>query len=304
MAAFQLFLVALGKTTPILLACMGGMISELAGVINFALEAMMLTGAFLAVWLAFVSGSPWLGLMGGALGGMLIGLMHSLACLKFRTNQIVSSIALNLLAAGATGVLLNQIFGVYGTSPSVAKLPTLRQCISESLPFVDNGPAWTSGEISILAPLAIALSLLTMAFFRWSVWGLRIKACGENPLAAKAAGLPVTLMRSLVVLTGGALAGMGGAYLSIGELSAFVEHMTQGRGYLAIAALILGRWKPLGILLAALLFGFSEAFSEWLAVSWANLPHQFFLALPYLICLAVLTLQIGKTRPPSSLGRL
>ncbi len=304
MASLQLISLTIGKTAPILLACMGGLISELAGVINFALEGMMLTGAFLAVWLTFVCGSPWIGLMGGAFGGMLIGFVHSLVCLKLRANQIVSSIALNLLAAGVTGVLLNQIFQVYGTSPSVGKLPTLRQFMPESLPFIGNWISTAAGDLSILAPLAILLSFLTMAFFKWSVWGLHIKACGENPLAARTAGLSVTFIRFSAVITGGALAGMGGAYLSIGELSAFVEHITQGRGYLAIAALILGRWKPFGILLASLLFGLSEASSEWLAVTWAGLPYQLFLALPYLVCLAVLMGQIGKKQPPSSLGRL
>lgn len=304
MASLQLLSLALGKTAPILLACMGGLISELAGVINFALEGMMLTGAFLAVWLTFVSGSPWLGLMGGALGGMSVGFIHSLICLKFRANQIVSSIALNLLAAGITGVLLNQIFQVYGTSPSVARIPTIKQVGLEYLPFIGKWISATAGDLSILGPVAILLSFLSMAFFKWSIWGSHIKACGENPLAARTAGLSVTLIRFCAVITGGALAGMGGAYLSIGVLSAFVEHMTQGRGYLAIAALILGRWKPFGILLASLLFGLSEASSEWLAVTWTGLPSQLFLALPYLVCLAVLVFQIGKKQPPSSLGRL
>lgn len=303
MVSLQLFSLAIGKTAPILLACMGGLISELSGVINFALEGMMLTGAFMAVWLTFVCGSPWLGLVGGVLGGMSVGFIHSLICLKFRANQIVSSIALNLLAAGITGVLLNQVFKVYGTSPSVVRLPTIGQFGLESLPFIGK---WLSnfGELSILAPAAVLLCFLTVAFLRWSAWGLHIKACGENPLAARTAGLSVPFIRFCAVITGGALAGMGGAYLSIGVLSAFVEHMTQGRGYLAIAALILGRWKPFGILLASLLFGLSEASSEWLAVTWTGLPSQLFLALPYLVCLAVLVFQIGKKQPPSSLGRL
>lgn len=304
MATLQLLALTLGKTAPILLACTGGLLSELTGVINFALEGMMLTGAFFAVWLTFLSGSPWIGLLGGAAGGMLIGGMHSLVCLKFRANQIVSSIALNLLAAGATGMLLNQVFQVYGTSPSVERLPTLNQFGLEHLPFFGGSLSSFAGELSVLVPVSIVISLAIIVFFKWSVWGLHLRACGENPLAAKAAGLSVNRIRLLAVVTGGALAGIGGAYLSIGELSGFVEHMTQGRGYLAIAALILGRWRPFGILLATLFFGFSGAFSEWLAVKWAELPYQLFLVFPYLVCLAVLLFQVGKKQPPSSLGRL
>lgn len=303
MASLQLLTLTLGKTAPILLACMGGLLSELTGVINFALEGMMLTGSFGAVWMTYATGSPWLGLVGGALGGMLIGLLHSLVCLKFRANQIVSSIALNLLAAGSTGVLLNEIFQVYGTSPAVDQLPALNDFGLAHLPIVGTALSAFAGELPILAPLSIILGFATIAFFRWSVWGLHLKACGENPLAAKAAGLSVDRIRFCAVIAGGALAGIGGAYLAIGELSGFVEQMSQGRGYLAIAALILGRWKPVGGLLASLLFGLSGAFSEWLAVRWAELPYQLFLVLPYVICLGVLFFQVGKRQPPSSLGR-
>lgn len=285
----QLIFLTLAKTTPLLLAALGGLLSESAGVINFALEGMMLAGAFGAVWATFVSGSPWIGLMMGALAGMSIALMHALACLGLRANQIVSSIALNLLTAGLTGMLLHQVFEVYGTSPSVTQLPLLKG---------------TRSGLSILVPFAFGLVFAIMVWFRWSVGGLHLQACGENPQAAAAAGLSVSRIRFLAVLFSGIPAGLGGAYLSIGELSQFVENMTQGRGYLAIAALILGRWRPGGILLSTLLFGFSEAFSEWLAVRRPQFPYQTFLILPYLVCLLVLTMRIGKRQPPSALGQL
>lgn len=278
-------LLAFGKTTPLLLAGLGGLFSEVGGVINFALEGMMLTGAFGAMWTTHATGSPWIGLLGGAAGGILIGILHALACVRFHSNQIVSSIALNLLAAGATGMLLNQVFGIYGTSPTVNRLPEL------------NG-------VSILTPLALCIAAAVTGFFRWSQWALHIRACGENPQAAGAAGLSVARIRFFSIAGGGALAGLGGAYLSIGELSQFVENMTQGRGYLAIAAIILGRWTPVGVLLAALLFGFGGALSEWLAVRWPGFPPETFLAFPYLVCFAVLMFQIGRRRPPSALGRI
>lgn len=278
-------LLVLGKTTPLLLAGLGGLFSEVSGIINFALEGMMLVGAFGAMWATYATGSPWAGLLGGAAGGALVGLLHALASVKFRSNQIVSSISLNLLAAGTTGMLLNQVFGIYGTSPAVNGLPEFH-------------------GVSALTPLALCLAGGIMALFRWSRWGLDLRACGENPAAASAAGLSVTRIRFLSITAGGVLAGLGGAYLSIGELSQFVENMTQGRGYLAIAALILGRWTPLGVLLASLLFGTGGAFSEWLAVRWPNLPPQTFLAFPYLICFTVLMFRIGSRKPPSALGKL
>ena len=295
---------ALSKATPLLLAALGGLISESSGVINFALEGMMLAGAFGAMWATFATQSPWLGLLGGIAGGMLVAACHGMVSLKLRANQIVSSIALNLLAAGATGMLLNQVFGVYGTSPSVKRLPDLAQFLSAAYADLGNWVASFGGRLSVLVPVALMLGLAMLGFFRWTTWGLRIRACGENPAAAEAAGVVVFRTRFLAVVMSGALAGLGGAYLAIGELSQFVEGITQGRGYLAIAALILGRWRPLGVLLATLFFGLSEAASEWLAVQYSSLPNQVFLALPYFVCFSILIFHIGRKQPPSALGKL
>lgn len=300
MTWLHLLPLTLAKLTPLLMAALGGLFSELSGVINFALEGMMLAGAFGAVWGSHVSGSPWIGLAIGAASGMLIAFLHAFACLRLRANQIVSSIALNLLAAGLTGMLLNEAFGVYGTSPSVATLPRLSELLTD--PATGSRTGIMAG-LSILAPAALLLSVAVMALFRYTVIGLRIRACGENLLAAEAAGLATERIRFGAIVTGGALAGMAGAYLAIGELSQFVENMTHGRGYLAIAALILGRWRPLGVLLATSLFGFSEALSEWLAISWPQFPSQLFLALPYAVCLLVLTTRVGRGQPPSGLGQ-
>jgi general nucleoside transport system permease protein len=293
----------LSKATPLLLASLGGLISELSGVINFALEGMMLAGAFGAMWATFVFQSPWAGLLGGMAGGVIVAFFHGVASLKLRANQIVSAIALNLFAAGATGMLLNQVFEVYGTSPTVKRLPDLEQLFLVLNPGSGGGFASFLGRMSVLAPVALILGLTMVGFFRWTKWGLRLRACGENPTAAEAAGVAVVQIRFLAVCVSGALAGLGGAYLAIGELSQFVEGITQGRGYLAIAALILGRWRPLAVILAALFFGLSQAASEWLAVQWSSLPSQIFLAFPYGVCLAMLMFQFGKRQPPSALGQ-
>jgi general nucleoside transport system permease protein len=304
MMGWPFLCLALSKATPLLLAALGGLLSELSGVINFALEGMMLAGAFGAMWATFTFQSPWIGILGGIAGGMLIAALHAIASLNLRANQIVSSIALNLLAAGTTGMLLNQVFKVYGTSPTVKRLPELAQFFSATFPDFGNRVAPFLGRLSILAPVALILGLAMLGFFKWTTWGLRIRACGENPAAAEAAGIAVSRTRFFAVFMSGALAGLGGAYLAIGELSQFVEHITQGRGYLAIAALILGRWRPVGVLWATLLFGLSDAASEWLAVQWSSTPSQVFLALPYLVCFSILILHLGKKQPPSALGKL
>ncbi len=288
----ELIPLTLIKAAPLMPAAMGGLLSELSGVINFALEGMMLSGAFAAVLGAWLTGSPWIGLLCGTAAGVVAGALHSIVSLRFRANQIVSAIVVNLLAAGLTGLLLNQAFGVYGTSPSVPSLPTLES----SFLFAE--------EISVLLPLSATVLIAAIVFLRCTVAGLRLRACGENPEGAAAAGLMVMRTRFLALCAGGGLAGMGGAFLSIGELSQFVENMTQGRGYLAVAAVILGRWRPLGVVLAVLFFGFSEALSEWLAVRWSSLPNQFFLALPYAACLLILAFYSGRQKPPSALGRI
>ncbi len=298
-----LFILGASQSTPLLLACLGGLLSESSGVINFALEAMMLAGAFTAVWVTHATGSPWMGLLGGAAGGMAIAAVHGVVCLAFRANQIVSSIGLNLLAAGLTGTLLNHVFRVYGTSPTVSKLPMLGELMpwSDGLPFSSAGGM---GSISVLVPVAFLAALMVWYLLLNTPWGLSIRACGENPLAASSAGLKVSWIRFGAVTAGGVFAGAGGAYLSIGELAHFVERMTQGRGYLAVAALILGRWMPGGALAAVLLFGFAEALSQWLAVRWPQWPPQVFLAFPYVLSLTVLLFRRGRRGPPSALGQL
>lgn len=298
MTAFlQFLLLSFSHTTPLALAGFGGLLSEAAGVINFALEGMMLAGAFSAVYVSYATGSAWLGLLGGAAAGALVGLLHAVASLLFKVDQIVSSIALNLAAAGVTGVLLNDLFGAYGTSPTVQGLPGLRGLLGSG-----EGESLFGGFS--VAPLAAAgLCLAAWSFFSLHRWGLRVRACGENPSAAAASGLRVLRLRFSAILIGGLLAGTGGACLSVGDLAQFVEQMTAGRGYMAVAAVILGRWRPGGVLLAVFFFGATQALSEWLAVRWDDLPQQVFLVAPYLLCLLLLVLRSSVMKPPSSLGR-
>ena len=298
----NLIALTLVKASPLLLAAFGGLLSELSGVINFALEGMMLSGAFAAVLGTWATGSHWIGLFCAIFSGAFLGAVHAGASLKLRANQIVCAIAVNLLAVGLTGFFLNQVFHVYGTSPGVGALSNIGSILPQA--GVPADLRRLAEGVSVLVPAALAIVTAVTAFLKWTVPGLRLRACGENPEAARAAGLMVRRIQFLAVCAGGALAGMGGAFLSIGELSQFVENMTQGRGYLAVAAVILGRWRPAGVLLAVLFFGCGEAVSEWLAVRWSALPNQLFLVMPYVACLTVLTLYTGRRRPPSALGRI
>lgn len=281
------FAATIAKAVPLMLAAVGGVISERAGVINFALEGMMLSGAFAAVWTSHETGSPWLGLAAAVVAGMAVGVIHAVASLYLRVNQIVSAIALNLLALGATGSLLWKIFNA-GTSPEVPTLPSIN----------------VSGHaMNALVPLALIAPPAVWAFLRYTVWGLHLLATGEDVEAARAAGVRVVRVKFAAVIVSGAFAGAAGAYLSIGILSSFTLRMTGGRGYMAIAAVIFGKWHPLGAAVAALLFGFFEALSETLAGR-LPLPPEAFHALPYILTLVALAGFVGKARAPRALGRL
>lgn len=282
-----LLLSAIAKAVPLVLAATGGVISERAGVINFCLEGMMLSGAFTAVWVSHVTGKPYLGLLAAIAAGMAVGILHAAASLYLCANQVVSSIALNLLALGLTGSLLWHIFQA-GTSPAVEPLP---------------GAATGAFRWNILVGLAFVAPWLVWIFFKTTVTGLRLRAAGEGVNAARSAGVRVSLLRFSAVVASGAFAGAAGAYLSIGLLSSFTSRITGGRGYIAVAAVIFGKWHPLGATAAALLFGLFGAVSEQLAGRF-GLPEEFFLALPYLLTLAALAGFVGRSRPPAALGTL
>lgn len=277
----------LTKAVGLILAASGGVISERAGVINFALEGMMLSGAFAAVWVSNATGNPYIALLAAVAAGVLVGLLHAVASLWLAVNQVVSSIALNLLALGVTGSLLWRLFAA-GTSQSVPTLPGARF----------GGHSW-----NVLVPVALAVPVVIWAFLRFTVWGLRLRAVGEDVEAARSAGVRVMLVKFLSVLVSGGLAGAAGAYMSIGLLSSFTCGMTGGRGYMAVAAVIFGKWQPLGAAAAALLFGFFEALGETLAGR-LGLPAEFYLALPYLLTLVALAAFVRRSRAPGALGKL
>lgn len=294
---------SLRMATPLILAALGGVTSERAGIINIALEGMMLSGAFAGVLLSYFTGSPWLGLTGAAGAGLGLGLLHAVLVQWGRVDAIVSGIGLNLLAVGGTTYLQRALFHQAGQSPKVAMLPAWH------LPW-GLGERWGLGWLEGHHPLvwtALVLVPLWQVLLWRTPFGLRLRAAGERPLALKVAGLSVRQVRTTAVLLSGLLAGLGGAALSLGQLGNFAENMSAGRGFMALAAVIFGRWTPWGAAATALLFGMGEAMQIHLQIHrvlWGwEAPVEFFLALPYLLALAALAGAGGRIRPPAALGR-
>ncbi|HWE25710.1 MAG TPA: ABC transporter permease [Myxococcales bacterium] len=272
---------------PLVFAALGGVISERAGVVNIGLEGMMRFGAFAAAAGALFTGSAWLGLCCGAVAGAVAAALHAVLSLRFRADQVVSGIALNLVALGLVTFLLEAIFGSSGVSPPVPALP--------------RNP---SGQTA-LAWVALALPLVVQLVVSWTPLGLRIRALGEQPRAAASVGVRVLRLRGACVLASGALAGIGGAALSVGILGQFDARMPAGLGFMALAAMVFGRWTPLGAAGAAFFFAAADALQRELSFSFhaADLRLQgVFLALPYALTLLVLAVGTGRIRAPAADG--
>jgi simple sugar transport system permease protein len=274
-------------STPLILAALGGLYSERSGVINIALEGMMLAGAFTAAAMTYSSGSPWFGLLAAIGAGALIALVHGVACIRYKADQVVVGTAINIGMIGLPGFLSGAFFLSSGSTPQIP--------IENLLP---NAPI----------VMAFAFVPLTWYVLYRTPFGLRLRAVGENPGAADAAGLNVAKIRYSGVLLSGALAALGGAYLSIGQSSLFTRNMTSGRGFIALAALIFGKWRPVQTLLACVFFGFTEAITIQMQgvvklPSGEDIPVQFIQMVPYLLTIVVLAGFIGQSRPPRALGQ-
>jgi simple sugar transport system permease protein len=276
-----LALLTIIKATPIVYAALGGVISERSGVVNIGLEGMMIAGAFVAVVVSFATHNPVLGVIAGIAAGAAVGYLLAIAATRFKVDQIVAGTGINLMCAGGAAYGLVLVFNQPGASTQVEAL---------------GARYW----ILALAAFACALGLHWLLYN--TAWGLRVRACGENPHAVKSAGLDPLSLRMYAVIMSGALAGLGGAFLSIGELNLYSDGMTAGRGFIALAAVIFGRWTPLGATGAALVFGFFEALQFVLQgrVSW--LPPDAMQALPYVAALIALAGITGRVRPPAADG--
>lgn len=286
-----LVLLTLVKSTPIIYAALGGVISERSGVINIGLEGMMAAGAFCAAVASYFANVGIVGLVAGVVAGALVGYVLAVAATKFKVDQIVAGTGINLICSGGAAYGLVLIFNQPGASRTVPHLA------GTEIPHLNMN----LGEVALIV-VAFALAVVLHYVLYRTPWGLRVRATGENPLAVKSAGLNPLTFRMLAVVTSGALAGLGGAFLSIAELNIYSDGMTAGRGFIALAAVIFGRWTPFGALGAAIVFGLFEALQDVLQGRFAWLPPDALSALPYVAALVALAGITGRVRAPAADG--
>jgi len=291
-------------STPLVLAALGGLYSERSGVINIALEGLLLAGAFTAASVTFYAHSPWVGLGAAMLAGALVAYIIALACIRFKADQVVTGTGINILFLGLPAVLSGALFLSSGSTPQIPK-ENLLPALYRFLPFMPEWRIFTN--VSIISLLALVVVFVTRYVLYHTPFGLRLRAVGENPEAADAAGVGVNRMRYIGVMLSGVLAGLGGAYLSIGQSSLFTRNMAAGRGFIALAALIFGKWRPVQTMLACLLFGFADALTIQMQgvaklPSGEDIPVQFIQMIPYVVTIVVLAGFIGQSRAPRALG--
>jgi ABC-type uncharacterized transport system permease subunit len=288
--------------TPLTFAAIGGMFSERSGVVNIALEGMMLSGAFFGILAAQKTDSWALGLLAAMGAGATLALIHAFFSIHLRADQIVSGTAINFLALGVTGYFFVDVYGEEGTPEGIPRIPDVNLPL-EKIPtglgeFLDD----VLGHLNLMIWLSFLLVVVSYVVMFKTPIGLRIRAVGEHPRAADTVGISVYGVRYAAVVVSGILAALGGAYLSIGFLGSFNENMTAGRGFIALAALIFGMWRPGGAFAAALLFGFSSALAQRLP-EYSGSAATLFQALPYVLTLIAVAGVVGRSIPPAAIGR-
>jgi simple sugar transport system permease protein len=284
--------------TPLTFAAVGGMFSERSGVVNIGLEGMMLMGAFWGIWGADKTGSWAWGLAIAAASGGLLALVHAFFAIHLRADQIVGGTAVNFLALGITGYFFVQLYHGENIPTGVSQIPDLHFTSDSNHSFFGN----SFGSLNYMIWAAILLVPVSYIVMFKTPIGLRIRACGEHPRAADTVGINVYLVRYGAVVLSGILAALGGAYLTVGYLNTFNENVTAGRGFIALAALIFGNWRPFGAFGAALLFGLSTALAFRLP-TYSDNAATLFQALPYVLTLIAVAGVIGRTIPPAAVGR-
>ena len=303
---------SLRLATPLLLACLAGLFSERAGIFDIGLEGKMLASAFTAGAFAAVTGSAWIGLAAGICASLVLALIHGLASITLRGNQLISGVAINFLASGMTALIGQNWFGMGGQTPQLQPGSRFGPI---TLPLVE-----TIGQVPLIGPIyrdlisgnniLVYVALLAVPATWWVLFrtrfGLRLRAVGENPAALDTAGVSVIRQRYAAVMIAGLLCGIAGAYLSTGMSAGIIRDMTAGKGFIALAALIFAKWRPWQALWACLLFGFLEAISiryQGLGIGPVSLPPQFMQALPYILTVVILAGFVGKATPPRAGGR-
>jgi simple sugar transport system permease protein len=294
----EFFAASVRMASPVLYATLGGILNERAGIINIGIEGTMLTGALTGVVVSFYTGNPWLGFGAATVTGGLVGLVHAFLSISLKANQIVSGAAINIACLGLTSFIIRILFGLKDQQRTVPHFVPTHVPLLSDIPLL--GPVFFAQNVVVYAAYAL-VPVLAFVLYR-TRWGLMIIAAGEHPRAADTMGIDPNRVRYVCTVLGAMAAGAGGASLSLGQLHFFVDDMTSGRGFMALAALIFGRWDPVGGLLACLLFGAADALQFRIQAVGVNIPYQFMLMLPYVLTLVVLVIFMARTRGPAAIG--
>lgn len=302
-----LFAATLRYATPLCFAAIGGLYCERSGVVNVALEGMLLSGAFFGLWAAiwahsWAGNEAWLvGIAGAGLAGMLFATIHAVWSITFKVDQIISGTAINFLALGITGYIFIDKYGDSGTPGNISDygIPDIHLGFISGIPFFGN----IFGDLNLMIWVSFLLLISTWFFVFRTPYGLRLRSVGEHPRAADTVGINVFKVRYLAVIASGAIAAMGGAYISLGFVHSFSENLTAGQGFIGLAALVCGKWRPFPTYAACLLFGFSSALSDRLPSAYGNQWGTLFNALPYVLTLVVVAGVIGRSIAPAASGR-
>jgi simple sugar transport system permease protein len=290
---------SLVRATPIALAALCGVISERAAVVNIAIEGIMLMSAMTAVVMATLTHNLWVGLLAGMLTGMLVAALHAVLVIRFRVDQIISGVAINIIGTGATSFISQRYLEIHidqlnnsGTFPNIA-IPLLVK-----IPVI--GPVIFENTIIVYLTLVLVALIYVLLFY--TPWGLRTRAVGEHPKAADTLGINVYMTRYVNVILGGLIAGIGGAYFTIGSVGRFDKLMTAGKGFIGLAAMIFGNWNPLGAFGSSLIFGFADSLQVKMQILNIPVPTEFLQMAPYIVTIIVLAGVVGRAHPPAADG--
>jgi simple sugar transport system permease protein len=289
----------LNKAVPITIGALSGILCERAGIVNIAIEGMMLSGAMVSTLVGSITGSLWLGLLGGILVGAFLAYILAILSIKYKTDQIISGTVLNILATGLTSYISAKFMQEYQILNNPGTFKAFEIPLLSKIPFI--GPILFDNNMFVYA-MFLFLILLQIGLFK-TRWGLRMRSVGEHPKAADTLGINVNRTRYISTVLGGMMAGFGGAYFTLGSVGRFDEVMTAGRGFIGLAAMIFGNWMPFGSFSAGLLFGFADSLASRLAILQIKIPSQFLLMAPYIATMIILAGVVGRGQAPAAEGK-
>lgn len=295
----NLFAAGVRLAAPLLMAALGEIIAERSGLLNIGIEGIILLGALFAVFGSDFSGSPWIGALSAIVTGAILGLVFAFITVTLGGDQVVTGTAINILALGLSTYLFRLAYGLEGFAHEVEFFRPLAIPVLADIPFI--GPIFFNQ--SFLVYLAFIFVPITAYFLFRTMWGLSLRAVGDHPRAADTMGINVTRTRYLAVTAGGMLAGLAGSILTLSHLNIFVENISAGRGFIALAAVVFGQWNPVGAMFSALLFGVADAFQLRLQTISKVLPYQLLAITPYVLTVLALIGMVGRAYPPKSLGK-